>query len=70
MSTALSELIDLSRKRVSFRVYGDRKQYRRPIIHRFDIKGGATVAAVMAENVIRHNSLFRALCERSRQRTS
>lgn len=56
----------LSARRVSFRVYGDRGQYRRPIVHRFPIKGGATIAEAMVENVVSHNSLFNRLIRKGR----
>lgn len=49
------------RPRVSYRRYGLNGEYRRPIIHRFDIKGGDTVMDLMTENITRSNSLLRRL---------
>ena len=59
----LAELMDsaLHRPRVSFRRYGLNGEHRRPIFHRFDIKGGATLAQLMVENVTKNNSLLKRL---------
>lgn len=50
-----------TRPRVSFRYYGPNNESRRPIFHRFDIKGGATMLDAMRENIVRHNALYRRL---------
>jgi hypothetical protein len=55
-------------RRVTYRTYGLHGEKRRPMFHRFEVKGGVTPLDVMAENVIRHNALFRALVQRGKYR--
>lgn len=50
--------------RVSYRVFGPNKEFRRPIIHRFPIKEGDTLLSAMAENVVTNNSIFKRLTKR------
>lgn len=51
---------------VSYRRYGLHGEYRRPIIHRFEIKGGDTRLDAMRENITQGNSLYNALMKRGR----
>ncbi len=52
-------------KRVTYRCYGKNGELRRPMIHRFEVKGGCTVGAIVANNVTRSNPLFKRLQARA-----
>jgi hypothetical protein len=54
----------LTAKRVTFRYYGDLKQHRRPMIHRFEVKGGMPITSVIAENIMRSSPLLQRLQNR------
>ncbi len=54
-------------RRVTFRTYGMNGEHRRPMFHRFEVKGGVRVLDLIAENVARNNSLLRALMKRGKQ---
>jgi hypothetical protein len=62
-ATTLTELINwqLSSKRVTYRHYGPNGEYRRPMVHRFEVKDGAEVTSALVENITRSNPLFRRL---------
>lgn len=64
----VSELFNgaMSRRCVTFRYYGPNNSRRRPMFHRFEVKGGFTRWDLMAENVVKHNALFRRLCRPGR----
>jgi hypothetical protein len=57
----------LHRPRVSFRRYGLRGEHLRPIVHRFDIKGGARIIDAISMNVTKCNSLLERLQVRGRR---
>lgn len=46
-------------KRITFRYFGDGK--RRPMVHRFEVRGGVSFMDLMAENVTQNNALLRRL---------
>ena len=64
----LEEIVSfaLNGKRVSWRAYGMHGERRRPMIHRFPVKGGDTVAEVMKENLTRTCALLETLARKSR----
>lgn len=51
----------LNSPRVSYRVYGPNKEFRRAIVHRFPIKGGDTLASLLVENITQNNTLLERL---------
>lgn len=51
----------LHAKRVTFRKYGLAGEKRRPMFHRFEVKGGVSVASLMADNILQSNTLLRRL---------
>lgn len=51
----------MSRRCVTFRYYGPNNSRRRPMFHRFEVKGGFTMMEAFADNIAKHNSLFRRL---------
>lgn len=46
-------------KRITFRHYGNGN--KRPMYHRFEVRGGVSLSMLMAENVTKSNALFRRL---------
>jgi hypothetical protein len=65
--TALDFLSDVWRRpHITFRIHGDKGQYRKPMYHRFNVKGGASLVDIMAQNVTRHNALYDRLLKRGR----
>lgn len=50
-----------TRPRVSYRRYGLNGEHSRPIIHRFDIKGGDTMMDLFKANFTSSNQLLRRL---------
>lgn len=67
-SRELSSVIaaTMSAKRVSWRRYGLNGEKRRPIVHRFEVKGGATMMDAFVENLTRNNLLFEALKKKTK----
>lgn len=68
MSYHFSELwrTSLRRRCVTFRYYGPNKSLRRPMFHRFEVKGGFTMMEAFADNIVKSNALFRALCRKGK----
>jgi hypothetical protein len=50
-----------TRRRVSYRRYGLNGEHRRPIVHRFDIKGGDTMMDLIKASITQSNPLLRRL---------
>lgn len=57
-------LMKLSKRCVTWRRYGLSGELRRPMVHRFEVKGGDKLIALVAENVTRSNALFHRLSKR------
>lgn len=51
----------MSAKRVTWRRCGKNGEARRPMVHRFEVAGGATLIDVMAANITRNSSLLSRL---------
>lgn len=51
----------MHRRNVSFRRFGPNGEYRRPLFHRFEVKGGVSGLNVMIENIYSTSPLLRAL---------
>lgn len=56
----------MTAKRVTYRQYGLHGELRRPMIHRFEVPGGVSVTALMAENITRENSLLKRLMRKGK----
>lgn len=56
----------LSRRCVTFRYYGPNNSRRRPMFHRFEVKGGVTLIEAFADNIVKHNVLYRRLVRNDR----
>lgn len=56
----------LHAKRITFRRYGPHGEMRRPMIHRFEVRGGVSYAESAAEFLFLTNPLLRALSRRGK----
>lgn len=53
-----------TRKVVTFRRFGQSGELKRPMFHRFEVKGGITRNELLAESIYRNNSLLQRLMGR------
>lgn len=51
----------MSAPRVTYRRHGKDEELRRPLIHRFAVRGAKSVSCLIAENITRSNSLLARL---------
>lgn len=51
-------------KRVTFRSHGKNGELRKPMVHRFRVKGGISLLELMVQNVTNCNSLFQRLVKK------
>lgn len=56
----------IAAKRVTFRTYGVNNEQRRPMMHRFEVKGGVSIASVMADNLTTASTLLKRLKARGK----
>lgn len=53
-------------KRVTYRRYGLNGELRRPMIHRFEVRGGEPVTQLMANSIMQTNGLLKRLMKRGK----
>lgn len=53
-----------SRRCITWRRYGKNGELRRPMVHRFEVKGGDKLSVLLVANLTANNQFFKRLCSR------
>lgn len=54
----------MNAKRVSYRRHGNHGELKRPMMHRFEVKGGETLVQALSRNLEYRNTLLQRLMQR------